>query len=170
MGITHGWTSAEAPDGSDVTPTNFNDHTGNPSYVGCLANKSGNQAITFGVTTTLTFTGTDSWDTDGFHDPASNDSRITIPTGKGGLYLVSSYVQFAQNSTNDRGIHFGVTGTSNSASQLYVRAAANWKTRLTLTVPLLLAAGDYVEVLVDQDSGTTINVEAAWFSVVLLGT
>lgn len=24
--ITHGWTSAETPDGSDVTPTNFNDH------------------------------------------------------------------------------------------------------------------------------------------------
>ena len=27
MGITHGWTSAETPDGSDVTPTNFNNHT-----------------------------------------------------------------------------------------------------------------------------------------------
>lgn len=25
--ITHGWTSAETPDGSDVTPTNFNNHT-----------------------------------------------------------------------------------------------------------------------------------------------
>lgn len=27
MGITHGWTSAATPDGSDVTPTNMNDHT-----------------------------------------------------------------------------------------------------------------------------------------------
>lgn len=26
-GITHGWTSAATPDGSDVTPTNFNNHT-----------------------------------------------------------------------------------------------------------------------------------------------
>lgn len=24
--IGHGWTSAETPDGSDVTPTNMNDH------------------------------------------------------------------------------------------------------------------------------------------------
>lgn len=27
MSITHGWTSAATPDGSDVTPTNMNDHT-----------------------------------------------------------------------------------------------------------------------------------------------
>lgn len=26
-GITHGWTSAASPDSSDVTPTNFNNHT-----------------------------------------------------------------------------------------------------------------------------------------------
>lgn len=25
--ISHGWTSAATPDGSDVTPTNFNDHS-----------------------------------------------------------------------------------------------------------------------------------------------
>lgn len=25
--LTHGWTSAATPDGSDVTPTNFNNHT-----------------------------------------------------------------------------------------------------------------------------------------------
>lgn len=25
--ITHGWSSATTPDGSDVTPSNFNDHT-----------------------------------------------------------------------------------------------------------------------------------------------
>ena len=27
-GITHGWTSGTAADSSDVTPDNFNDHTG----------------------------------------------------------------------------------------------------------------------------------------------
>lgn len=34
MGITHGWTSTATPDGSDVTPSNFNTHLGGPIIVG----------------------------------------------------------------------------------------------------------------------------------------
>jgi hypothetical protein len=37
------------------------------------------------------FAGADSWDTDAYHDPTTNNTRITIPAGKAGKYLVTTY-------------------------------------------------------------------------------
>jgi gliding motility-associated-like protein len=36
---------------------------------------------------------TEEWDTNGFHSTVTNTSRITIPTGAGGYYLINASVQ-----------------------------------------------------------------------------
>ena len=61
-----------------------------PSFVGCLAYTS-NQSITFtaNVATVITM-GNEEFDTDGFHSTSTNTSRITIPSGKGGKYLLTA--------------------------------------------------------------------------------
>jgi hypothetical protein len=56
------------------------------SFVGCKLTKSVDQAITNVTTTVISFDGED-FDTDSFHDNSTNNSRITIPSGKGGKYL-----------------------------------------------------------------------------------
>ena len=42
------------------------------------------------------------FDTDGFHSTSSNTSRITIPSGKGGKYLLVAQTTFASNATGVR--------------------------------------------------------------------
>ena len=59
-------------------------------FVGCLAYTS-NQSITFtaNVATVITM-GNEEFDTDGFHSTSTNTGRITIPSGKGGKYLLTA--------------------------------------------------------------------------------
>ena len=47
---------------------------------GCLLSNTTNQAITTATGTNLSFD-TEVYDTDGFHSPSVNPSRITIPAG-----------------------------------------------------------------------------------------
>jgi hypothetical protein len=51
-----------------------------PTVVGCRAIMAADQtAANYTSATAIPFDGTDEFDTDGFHDPASNNTRITIP-------------------------------------------------------------------------------------------
>ena len=51
MGITHGWTSADTPDSSDVTPTNFNDHQITLPAAITVTIANGTSVVTTGVKT-----------------------------------------------------------------------------------------------------------------------
>jgi hypothetical protein len=51
------------------------------TYKRCLAVRTGTQAISANTPTAITWTGTDIYDADGMHDPASNSDRITVPSG-----------------------------------------------------------------------------------------
>ena len=62
--------------------------------VGVIATKNAPQSISGGVGTVVTFPGSDEADSNSFHNPASNNSRITIPTGLGGVYLFDVRVSF----------------------------------------------------------------------------
>jgi hypothetical protein len=55
-------------------------------FVGCKLTKSVDQTIVNVTTTVISFDGED-FDTDSFHNNSTNNSRITIPSGKGGKYL-----------------------------------------------------------------------------------
>ena len=54
---------------------------------GVKAVRSAVQNLTDSTTESCVFTAADTWDSDAFHDPASNAARITIPTGLDGYSL-----------------------------------------------------------------------------------
>ena len=55
------------------------------------------QTLNNGSNTYGAFTGADIKDTNGFHDPAVNNTRLTIPVGQDGPYLLS--IQCSANAT-----------------------------------------------------------------------
>ncbi len=109
------------------------------------------------------------YDTDGFHDNVTNNSRVTIPTGKSGKYLISGgtfcsagsdFIGFRLNgSTSIRGYQTALTG------------GANYRSAQT-TVDL--AVDDYVELIISTQNNinighATLPDAQSWLSVTLLG-
>jgi hypothetical protein len=94
---------------------------------------------------------TEDFDTDGYHSTSSNTSRITIPAGKAGKYLVNAFFQWDPNTSGDRGIAIyknGVVYKNNS-----MKAADIYPTH-QINLVLDLAVNDYIQVYVNQTSGT----------------
>ncbi len=142
-------------DGTDIswqTPAG-----GGSAGVGAKASKNATQSLTTGTETAVTWPGSDTFDTDAFHDPATNSSRMTIPVGLGGKYACIANVGFAFNGTGTRYLFFKVTGATISEYSTQAGNAAI-DNHLHHAVVLDLAAGDYVEVFAYQSSGGALNV------------
>ncbi len=82
-----------------------------PTFVGCFVYGTANQTISNATVTTIPF-GAENFDSDGFHNNSTNNSRITIPTGKGGKYLVVAQSSFAANVTGFRQTRILKNGTA----------------------------------------------------------
>lgn len=132
------------------------------AFVGCAITNNSTQAITTGNAAAVAFQ-TEDFDSDAFHDTSTNNSRITIPSGKGGKYQVS-YAVFWQNGATVTGqiiLYFKKNGTAINHGEWIVRpeelSASNNQGRCGTAI-LSLAAGDYIEVFLDNASGSTATL------------
>jgi len=141
------------------------------SFVGCLISNTNVTVSIANNTNTKVAMDTELIDTDGFHDNSTNNTRITIPAGKAGKYLVSGNANFASNATGDRNaqiwknntevcVGFDLGGSGNVSPQV---------SRI-----LDLAVADYVEFVISQSSGGNLNSlwnsgQYGWFQVIYLG-
>lgn len=98
-------------------------------------------------------------DSAAMHDNATNNSRLTVPTGEGGFYLFVAYCEFAANATGQRKLAIRVGGSTVFAG-VAVNAASSGVTRLTVTALLALSAGQYAEAVASQNSGGALNVSS----------
>lgn len=115
-----------------------------PAYVGVLLTKTASQAYTANTeTAAITYT-TESWDTNSFHDNSTNTSRITIPTGFGGKYLV--YTLFATDDGLNTYMYSNaiVNGGNGFRIAQVLNLASNNFTLQGMRI-LNLSAGDYIE-------------------------
>jgi hypothetical protein len=141
------------------------------SFVGVLCRKGASQTIPNTTDTVLNFSGTDTYDTDTFHDTTTNNSRITIPAGLGGYYLIYGLNTWDVNATGRRFCELKKNGTkiltSNGFGPNSTAAPSNM-----ISVVLNLSAGDYMEYQVWQSSGGNLdtfgNDELCWFGVTKL--
>jgi hypothetical protein len=85
-------------DSAETTGLKWATPASGSTYVGCVLSKGSNQTITAGSYQAITFT-TEDIDTDGFHSNATNTSRITVPTGKGGKYLITANFTYGNFNT-----------------------------------------------------------------------
>jgi len=116
--------------------------------------RSSAQAISDSQNTSLAFD-QERYDTAGVHDNATNNSRLTAPVP--GIYAVTA--QFPWGGSAGSGSRFA--GLMKNGSTLIARSQElPGDDDENITTQVRLVAGDYVEVLVLQTSGGSLNVAA----------
>lgn len=141
------------------------------NFRGCLVGKTTTQTIANSTTVIVTFD-TEIYDTDGFHDNVTNNSRITIPTNSG-----ISKVQLIANSrlslpaaSADNSLKIRKNGTSIPGfpgSGFPVYASGIMLTNVVSPV-ISVVAGDYFEFSIFQISGSSATeasgtTDQSWF-------
>jgi hypothetical protein len=138
------------------------------SFVGCLLTKTDDQSIANATLTKISFD-SEVFDTDGFHDNSTNNTRITIPSGKGGKYQFNYQQRWSSNNNGVRwaGIYINnVEGATLTRSPFAPSASLIYNGSVVLD----LVATDYVELFGYQDCGTSINIEQIGTSQLLAQT
>lgn len=118
------------------------------------------QSLTSGVFSAITCT-TEDYDQDPNgtstqHDTVTNPSRFTALFS--GRYTLSGAVGFAASATGRRLTKWQVNGVDVNGSGLAIPATAASVGKIpAVTIDVLLAVGDYVELLGAQESGGALN-------------
>lgn len=127
---------------------------GKSSVPMCRVSKSSANNVADSTATTIGF-GTEGYDTDTMHDNSTNPSRITFTTA--GKYHVGAMVKWETAAGGTRLVSIVLGGASTLAA---VEHPADCE-YMTVAVDYVFTAGQYVELVVYQDSGGTIQVLAA---------
>ena len=128
---------------------------GGTTYVGCLAFRTTSLTVSYNTWTTVPYDD-EAVDSDSFHSTSTDTDRITIPTGKGGKYLINAQLLFDQKTGGSQQMRVRKNGSSNLMGTVeghtgYITASISQIAELT--------AGDYitVEAYSDSSGGNTIQ-------------
>lgn len=106
--------------------------------------------------TYVPFAGSDLYDTVDMHDPAVNNTRITIK--KPGLYRLLGRATFVSNASNFRQANLRKNSATDLAYQI-VAAVNGSVTTVMVEHVVQLAAGDWIELMVRQVSGAALDLQ-----------
>jgi len=116
---------------------------------------------------------TETIDTDGYHSTSSNTSRLTVPTGKAGKFVVGCEASFNANGTGYRNISFRKNGTTYVGSLSGANVGASGNAGVMIANVYDLAVGDYFEIDAYQNSGGALDllsgVTGTYFYMYYLG-
>jgi hypothetical protein len=142
------------------------------TLVGCAVYSATSQTIADSTWTAITY-GSEYWDTDAFHSTSTNPSRITIPAGKAGKYLLTIFGVWQAGSIGNRQLRILKNGTD----EPFRNYAQNNTTTLSqqASYQIELAVADYIEVYVNQANGGNLSwygqndASGSLFAVTFLG-
>ena len=116
-----------------------------------------NQSITTATETAMA-QDSEMYDTGGYHDNSTNNSRLTAPVT--GYYNITGHIRFAGNATGLRWIGIREGGATYIARQHAQEVEAS-AVSLSVSADYYLAAAEYVELIVYQSSGGNLDVQTA---------
>lgn len=123
---------------------------GYPTFSGTRVSLASDASIAHSSNVTVDWT-SEVFDTDTYHDNSTNPSRLTVPAT--GYYVSTGGLVWDTNTSGHRFAFIQINGSGNFA---YSSADAIVRSRQTIsTGPLLLTAGDYLTIVVNQNSGFT---------------
>jgi hypothetical protein len=125
------------------------------SFVGVALSDSSDQSIPNNTSTAVNFD-SEKYDTSGFHDNAVNNSRITIPAGKAGYYLVIAKIDWYNNTTGRRNVQIRKNGTNIASA--FLGALINEEVHNQVSTIVNLAVNDYLEIFAYQTSGGSLSL------------
>lgn len=144
-----------------------------PAFVGARATNTAGTSIPNDADTVVPFA-TEDFDSNAFHDLVTNNSRLTVPSGKAGKYLVVLQVATASGGGSGRHLYIMKNGTTIVGLNRYHWGTPNrtWWGNVSAVVDM--SVSDYVEGYVNQNSGGALALETTAgrvsFSLTLLGT
>lgn len=128
-----------------------------PTFAGVGLKKSGTQSIANATFVKITWDQED-FDTDTFHDNVTNNTRITIPTGKGGYYLIAGVIAWSNVGAGNRAVELSKNGTTINYVFFQPDATSANGPLYPMSYVINLSAGDYVELSAYQNSGSALNL------------
>jgi hypothetical protein len=149
---------------------------GGATFAGTRLTKSAGQTISNNTDTMVTWDVED-FDVGGYHDNSTNNTRITIPSGKAGYYQINVTLGYAANATGQRCITLAKNGTNRAYNLNIIRAVnSGGYTSVFYSDVVYGAVADYFEISNFQDSGGNLNLignngdpGACYFSFSLIG-
>jgi hypothetical protein len=131
---------------------------GASTFVGAFASSRASQSIANATFTAIAL-GTQAYATNSIHSTGTNNSRFTIPSGKGGYWLFYQVLGFDPLSSGNMNIRFYKNNTSTIGGIVYTgsTSASTLTTASNISI-LSLSAGDYIEMVVYQNSGGSANI------------
>lgn len=119
------------------------------------------QALPDGVYTDIAFE-SEEYNVGGLHSTAANPSRLTIPSGSSGLYIVGARIHM---STGSGPAQIACRLVKNSTTEIATQDVIKGSTVGSYTIgpmaPVVLDAGDYVEVSINSVGSTGSLVAGA---------
>lgn len=136
-------------------------------FAHCSIKESTPQTITTGSGSYTPLTSDEeNSDIGGMHSTSVNTSRVTVPTGEGGLYTATACVTFADNQTGVRALAILVNGGASPQNAVAVTPApVGFGTGMSIAASFVLVAGDYLEVGVFHTKGSNLACTLNDFSV-----
>lgn len=132
--------------------------SGNPKPM-CRVYNSASQNVATATDFVLSFN-SERYDVGGMHSTTTNTSRITIPSGGGGVYHIGGSVNW--NNTDTDGIRQLVILLNGATRLAVVEASGGVNGSMSVvSCDYKLAASDYIELLVYQNSGSIIAVNSS---------
>ena len=132
------------------------------AFAGCKVYSSVPTALAHATFTVLPFN-SERWDTDAYHDTGANTSRITIPAGRAGKYIVGMTLRVASalGGTILFAGQIRKNGLYLSGYQSFHPSGYAGYDCIQVLATLDLAVGDYVEFLVYHENGAGITSAAS---------
>jgi hypothetical protein len=127
-------------------------------FVGCRAYATSDQTMNNGANVMFNLD-SENYDTNGFHSTTTNNSRITIPSGKAGYYLITGVATYQGGSAGQgqRDLYVQLNGTTGLVNVVSQRVSNLNFLGMSLSDVQYLAVGDYIELGGYQDSGTSAS-------------
>ena len=158
-------------DSSTATGLKWATPASGSSFSGCSLYKSTAQTASNSTWTAITFD-SENFDVNGYHDTSTNNTRITIPSGKGGYYSLTGSLNWGGNTTGARTAAIYLNGSLNKVLGQHPSTIAN-DVYTEFNYIMNLSAGDYVEMYGFQLSGGNLSMQGATtatvFSAYLIG-
>ena len=135
-----------------------------PTAIKARITQSSGTSLNTSTQTFINFN-TEDYDTAGFHDNVSNNTRLTVP--ENGTYRITANFGLAASSSGIRDVRIYKNGTTDLAN-IALDPPSSGAFRINLTAIASLVSGDYVELRGFQSSGGSLTTETAttWMAIV----
>jgi len=137
-----------------------------PTFVGVNATRTNTSTTVVANTAYQVPFPAEEFDTNAFHDNSINNSRLTIPTGYAGKYIISGWMSNPAGSPGSyqlmrlykNGSQY-TTGGVREGEYTRINTGANAPFGFSQTITA--SVGDYFEIYYQQNNGETVNM---WFN------